>query len=107
MSPFQIFAPELRRLGFRKAWSSRAGGGRVDEWSRTDPDAATLGYRQLSVQLWEDGHHRISHAINNRATTEPTGFDTIEALHVALERETTRMDNLSVVAALNKAMVTQ
>jgi hypothetical protein len=102
-SPFAIFAIELRKLGFFKAWNSTAGGMRCTLWTRTTPDAPTLGYRQLRVQIWADGHHRVSHGINNRETTEPTDFETVAGLHTAVAHEMTRLDNLNVATALAKA----
>lgn len=87
MTPFQQFAPLLLKRGFRKAWTSRVGGGRVDGWKKE------VGPRLLQVQLWADGGHRISHALNGRGSTLPTYFVDMASLDAAIEHETTRTDH--------------
>jgi hypothetical protein len=93
MSPFQTFAPELRKLGFRKEWSHRIGGVRVDGWEKPniqEPELET--WRTLKLQIWADGAHRVSHAIGSHETTRPTDFRTIEEMRGAVEWETARRD---------------
>lgn len=86
-TPFAQFAPLLRRDGFRKIWDSRAGGVRVIEWRREQPDGRTL-----ICQIWSDGHHRISHAWVGCSDTKPTDFDTEAGLAAAIQHESTRTD---------------
>jgi hypothetical protein len=101
MSQFATFAPHLRRLGFRKDYSSRAGGERCDIWERWEPIDEHGFCRQISVQLWEGGGHRASHMVYTdpdtrrlgRGTTHPTEFTDEYSLIVAVKFEATRMDN--------------
>lgn len=89
MSPFQTFAPLLRKRGFRKDGSQRAGI-RTDFWEKD------LGNgRVLELQLWGDGRHRISHSsVTERGgrscVTVPTGFTDEAGLDAAIEFEVGR-----------------
>ncbi len=85
---FGRFAWPLRRAGFRKTWDSRAGGARMVEYRRDDPDGRTL-----ICQLWDDGRHRISHNWLGCSKTVPSGFTTEDELTLAVEREATRTDS--------------
>lgn len=87
-TPFRRFAPCLRRVGFRKKWDSRAGGVRVAEWTREEPDGRTL-----VCQLWADGQHRISHEWVGCTNTHPTDFEDEDGLAIAIHHEATRTDN--------------
>ncbi len=76
----------LRSRGFVKDFDSRAGGVRAVCFSKT------VGNRMLAVQLWGDGAHRVSHYLDGRMTTIPTGFtDTLGMLN-AIQKELTRTD---------------
>ena len=88
MSQFARFAPLLRREGFRKTWTSKAGGARTDEWRRDEPDGRTL-----IAQLWEDGGHRLNHEWAGCSNTAPTDFKTENQLRAAIKVETTRLDS--------------
>jgi len=88
MTAFMVFAPLLRRAGFRKKWASRAGGARVAEWCREEPDGRTL-----VCQIWEDGRHRLNHEWCGCSDTRPTDFKTEDELAAAIQRETTRGDS--------------
>lgn len=49
--------------------------------------------RSLSLQLWSDGNHRVSHWIGGRMTTIPTDFTDLDGMIRAIEVESTRMDH--------------
>lgn len=84
------FTEALRK--HNKAWTrtfeSRAGGNRVVIYSLT-----LNKIRELRLQLWEDGKHRISHSIKGRTTTTPTEFETVQEMLLAIKVETLRCDN--------------
>ena len=86
MDPFKEFAPLLRARGFHKGWSTRHRDGRVDEWRRFG------NRRTLIAQLWSDGRHRMTHAIDGHETTPPTDFTNEAELDRALLHERTRQD---------------
>lgn len=48
--------------------------------------------RQLVVQIWRDGQHRVSHYLNERMSTAPTMFANIEGMQEAIALESTRTD---------------
>lgn len=85
---FQVFAPILRRMGFKRQWISRAGGEKCIEYRRVNDDC-----RALDVQLWASGNHRISHWIGGVMDTKPTGFASHEELIAAVQHESSRTDN--------------
>jgi hypothetical protein len=85
---FALFAPILRRAGFRKSWDSRSGGTRVAEWRREELDGRTL-----LCQIWEDGRHRLNHEWLGCSDTRPTDFETEAGLATAIQHETTRADS--------------
>ncbi len=87
MSTFAKFAPLLRKAKFRKTWTSRAGGVRIDEWKREEPDGRTL-----VCQLWADGEHRINHEWVGCSDTVPTDFADEQGFAAAVQRESTRTD---------------
>lgn len=91
MTPFEIFAPELRKLGFRKEWSSVAGGVRVHQWRRDDKEEL----RTVIVQIWGDPQfaHRASHEHCGCDDTYPTDFTTVDGLKAAVAHEAARMDS--------------
>lgn len=97
-SAFATFALHLRRHGFKKTYSSRAGGCRVDEWEKD------LEGRRLKAQVWQDGRHRLSHRLKTdhglRELTVPTEFQNPDELIAAIEREATRQDSLERLGAL-------
>lgn len=88
MSPFALYARKLRPNGFRKDWESRAGGSRVTEWKRDEPDGRTI-----RVQIWDDGGHRVNHEWIGCSDTTPTPFYSVESLWIAIEHESTRLDS--------------
>lgn len=93
---FRAFNAAMKRAGFQKEYSSRAGGGRVDEWKRQENDR-----RIITVQLWGDGKHRVTHSIDHNENTYPTGFTDVEGMLAAITRERERTDNykLAQIAA--------
>lgn len=100
MSPFALFAPHLRKLGFHKTWSSSAGGERMTEWKRNEPDDEQTIPRTLTVQIWANGDHRVTHDCyrdperrRGGCSTVPTSFSNPGELRAAIEIERTRIDN--------------
>ena len=93
MSEFEKFAPLLRKRGFKKDWDSRAGGIRIAGWTKH------AGEREVRVQIWADGNHRVSHSIRNRATTHPTQFNDEASMDDALSWEENRRDNLNLATS--------
>lgn len=87
-STYARFAPLLRRLGFRKTYSSTAGGQGMREWKREEPDGRTL-----VVQLWGSGQHRISHDWVGCSDTRPTSFADEGGMVEAIEIERARADS--------------
>ncbi len=83
------FTRVLKQLGFY----------RVD--NQRDPLIYKKIYRKrkLEIQLWKDGHHRVSHWISTpysrfgRMCTLPTDFQTLEEMHVAIQHEKVREDH--------------
>jgi hypothetical protein len=53
----------------------------------------TVGDRQIDLQLWNDGNHRVSHFLRGRMSTVPTDFKTVEEMKAAIQRELTRTDH--------------
>lgn len=51
------------------------------------------GVRRIEVQLSKDGRHRVSHMLNGRETTHPTGFSTVGEMCEAIKHEETRRDH--------------
>lgn len=88
---FRALNAELRRAGFRREYSTVAGGCRMDEWQRQDNDRRTI-----KVQLWGDGLHRASHGIGGRETTHPTDFTDVAGMLAAIKTESERQDNLAL-----------
>lgn len=100
MSQFALFAPHLRKLGFRKTCSSSAGGERMTEWKRDEPDDQQTIPRTLTVQIWAKGDHRVTHDCyrdqerrHGGCSTVPTSFNNPAELRAAVEVERTRTDN--------------
>lgn len=81
------FTDALRIIGFTKIWDSRAGGQRTIQYRKHIQD------RDLIVQLWGDGNHRITHELRECSDTTPTDFRTLPQMHRAITRESTRKDN--------------
>lgn len=89
VTPFQNFAPLLRKRGFRKDSSFHGGGIRTDLWKKD------LGNgRILELQLWGDGKHRVSHSaigeFGRSRITVPTEFTVEGELDSAIKFETDR-----------------
>ena len=89
MKTRSLFFPDhcraLRRLGFKRTDLCRSKvNGRLATYEMTHAD------RKLKVQLWEDGGHRVSHALKGREVTTPTNFRTVEEMGTAINREWTR-----------------
>lgn len=78
----------LRRAGFQFGYRSRAGDCHVTEFWKREGD------RELKVQLWADGKHRVSHGIHGkhglRQSDTPTDFETVADMECAIKREWTR-----------------
>lgn len=105
-SPFALFAPHLRKLGFRKTFSQSAGGERVTEWERREPDDQQTVPRTLIVQIWANGGHRVTHICyrdpertRGGSSTVPTDFTNPGELSAAVEIERTRTDNQIYIEA--------
>src|SRR5260221_2844890 len=77
------FRRELKKRGF-----TRDGGMR-------DPliYKKTVGDRKLDLQLWKDGHHRVSHWLGRRQSTNPTVFKTVLEMEEAIAIELARTDH--------------
>lgn len=96
----------LKRAPFARALS--AAGFKRDGRS-TDPllYVLTVGDRELDVQLWSDGGHRVSHSViselpgrparapflGKTMTTTPTDFRTVPQMFAAILRELSRDDH--------------
>lgn len=86
------FTHVLRKNGFELDFRSRSGGTTVTQFKKRS------GNRELHVQLWADGNHRVSHGtyskINGRdclhETTRPTDFKTVAKMKAALVFEWNR-----------------
>jgi hypothetical protein len=109
MSPFAFYAPHLRKLGFRKTYTSRAGGDEVREWKRDEPIEDHTFARTLIVQIWALGGHRVTHDLfhdperqRGGCSTVPTPFDNPGELRAAIEIERTRTDNSYYIKATSK-----
>ena len=84
------FTRELHRLGFRRDGRTR------------DPllYVKRVHFRELDLQLWRDGRHRVSHFLVNprhpyrkRSTTHPTSFTDVPGMKRAIRRELARTDH--------------
>lgn len=84
---YRPFCDALRKAGFVKASDSRAGGLRCIEFNRQ------VGARSVSVQLWGDGRHRVSHMLDGRGSTLPTNFTSVEDMAWAIVNELLREDH--------------
>jgi hypothetical protein len=75
-------------LGFEFCFCDRSGGTIVTEFAKREGD------RQLRVQFWKDGHHRVSHGSYGEhglhETTPPTDFETVPDMLKALAFEWSR-----------------
>lgn len=64
---------------------------------RTVEYKKTIDGRDVRVQLWGDGKHRVSHYFNNgkytSMSTVPTDFLTVDQMHEAIKIELTRTDH--------------
>lgn len=87
------FTTQLRKQGFEFCFCDRGGGCKVTEFSKRQGD------RQLRVQFWGDGEHRVSHSTYSdlgngieglRGATEPTDFTTVAEMLEAIAAEWTR-----------------
>lgn len=81
---------------------SNGGGQRVVSFKKL------IGLRELRLQLWEDGRHRVSHAYAGNETTYPTAFHDVEGMAAAIATETARRDwkpYHATVAAMADAFV--
>lgn len=82
------FTTVLRKQGFEFHFRDRSGGNSCTQFTKRQGD------RQLRVQLWGDGKHRVSHGIYGkhglRETTLPTDFSTVAEMIAAIEHEWTR-----------------
>jgi len=82
---------EARNLGFvDDGKPDRSGGNAVHSLQ------CTRGIRRLSLQIWNDGKHRVSHGtvtwrngvvIGHRERTEPTGFTDLIGMYRAIAFE--------------------
>lgn len=86
------FTTALRKDGFEFCWCDRSGGTKVTQFSKR------VGDRELHVQFWDDGHHRVSHGTHGEhglhETTEPTDFRTVEEMRIAVAFEWRRVSAL-------------
>ena len=73
-------------LGFKRAYQYRAtrSAEKIVEYEMVEGD------RSLSVQLWGDGGHRVSHTFKGRGITTPTNFRTVSEMRTAINHERTR-----------------
>jgi|SRR5882724_49108 len=82
------FTSVLRKQGFEFCWCDRSGGCKTTQFAKREGD------RELHVQFWGDGPHRVSHGTYGqhglRETTEPTSFSTVAEMLLALKLEWAR-----------------
>jgi hypothetical protein len=53
----------------------------------------TYRSREIIVQFWSDGYHRVSHWLNNRMSTTPTEFVGVVTMLQSIIVELTRTDH--------------
>lgn len=86
------FTRELRKQGFEFCFRDRSGGAACTEFAKREGD------RELRVQFWDEGPHRVSHGTYGqyglRQTTEPTSFSTVPEMLAAIKLEWTRPSTL-------------
>ena len=79
------FTTELRKQGFELAFRDRGGGTTCTQFVKRQGD------RELHVQLWAHGLCRVSHGTHGplglRQTTEPTEFETVGEMRLAIQLE--------------------
>lgn len=92
-STIRPFTVQLRKQGFEFCFCDRSGGCKVTQFAKRQGD------RELHVQFWDDGPHRVSHGTYSklgngreglRETTTPTSFATVAEMLQAVEAEWTR-----------------
>jgi hypothetical protein len=85
---FRLFIAALKKDGFAKRWDDRSKvNGRVAEYFKV------VGERDVGVQLWSDGGHRVSHMLGGRMSTPPTPFADIDGMRAAVQHELRRNDH--------------
>lgn len=82
----------LRDAGFRKESDNKGGGVRRVDYTKVIPDKSETpkGFREVTVQLWGDGNHRVVTMLNGRSNGTPTGFTSTTDLPKAIQRESTK-----------------
>jgi len=79
------FTRALRAQGFELEFRDRSGGTTVTQFKRR------AGLRELHVQLWGSGYHRVSHGTHTRyglhECTTPTEFKTVPEMILAIKYE--------------------
>ncbi len=93
------FTRKLREMGFTLDFRDRSGGTTVTQFIKRDED------RELHVQLWANGSHRVTHGsykvINGHdclhETTLPSDFTTLEGMKYAILYEWIRPSTPSPV----------
>lgn len=83
-----IYGPALRKLGFKKVWHTTSGGQATTQYDKRLADG-----RELHVQIWADGGHRVSHSFNGCSDTTPTDFRLKPQMSDAIDKESTRTDS--------------
>lgn len=78
---------ELHRQEFKRDYYSRSGGGEMAIYVKQ------VGSRLVDVQLWDDGAHRVSHMLDGRMSTLPSGFHDAAEMKIAIQHELTRADH--------------
>jgi hypothetical protein len=79
------FTRELRKLGFELDFRDRSGGTVCTQFKLRKGD------RELHVQFWADGHHRVAHGTHGlhglHECTPPTEFETVPHMLTAIDYE--------------------
>lgn len=83
---FPEICAELRRLCFTRTDVSYCDKVKLVTYNLVLPD------RELNVQLWGDGGHRVSMSVRGCSDTTPTSFTDVEGLRRAVDYESTRSD---------------
>lgn len=77
----------LSSMGFRHTRRRHGSVNTLDVYERE------FAGRHVTVQLWSDGDHRVSHAINGCSDTLPTQFKNVGQMLRAVLHELTRTDS--------------